>query len=75
MLAGPDVAGLAAVLDATAIEVIASGGVSSASDLAALSRLAGPASGRRLAGAIVGKAIYEGRLTVEEGVAACAASV
>ena len=33
-----------------------------------------PADGRRLAGAIVGKAIVDGRFSVEEGVAACAAS-
>ena len=32
------------------------------------------AAGRRLSGAIVGKAIVEGRFSVEEGVAACAAS-
>ena len=32
------------------------------------------AAGRRLAGAIVGKAIVEGRFSVEEGIAACAAS-
>jgi len=75
MLSGPDVAGLAAVLDATDVDVIASGGVSTADDLRALGRVRGPSTGRRLAGVIVGKAIYEGRLTVAEGVAACAASV
>ena len=32
------------------------------------------AAGRRLSGAIVGKAIVEGRLRVEEGIAACAVS-
>jgi phosphoribosylformimino-5-aminoimidazole carboxamide ribonucleotide (ProFAR) isomerase len=31
-------------------------------------------AGRRLAGAIVGKAFVEGRLSVEEAMAACAAS-
>jgi phosphoribosylformimino-5-aminoimidazole carboxamide ribonucleotide (ProFAR) isomerase len=74
MLAGPDIEGLQAVLDCTPAAVIASGGVSSSADVAALAALSGPASGRRLAGAIVGRALYEGRLTVEEGVAACAAS-
>ena len=74
MLGGPDTAGLTAVLDATAVDVVASGGVSSADDVATLSRLRGPRSGRRLAGVVVGRALYEGRLTVEEGVAACAAS-
>ena len=74
MLAGPDVEGLGAALDATAVDVIASGGVASAADIAALAAVRGPRSGRRLAGVVVGRALYEGRLTVEEGVAACAAS-
>jgi phosphoribosylformimino-5-aminoimidazole carboxamide ribotide isomerase len=72
MLSGPDLAGLRALLGATSLPVVASGGVSGAEDLAALARL--EASGRVLAGAIVGKAIVEGRLTVEEGLAACAVS-
>jgi phosphoribosylformimino-5-aminoimidazole carboxamide ribonucleotide (ProFAR) isomerase len=74
MLSGPDLDGLAVVLEATAIDVIASGGVSGVSDVAALAALRST-SGRRLAGAIVGKAIYEGRMSVGEGIAACAASV
>jgi phosphoribosylformimino-5-aminoimidazole carboxamide ribotide isomerase len=74
MLRGPDTGGLAAVLDATAVDVVASGGVSGADDVATLSRLRGPRRGRGLAGVVVGRALYEGRLTVEEGVAACAAS-
>jgi phosphoribosylformimino-5-aminoimidazole carboxamide ribotide isomerase len=73
MLTGPDAEGLGAVLDATGVDVLASGGVSGAADLGALSRLRGATSGRRLAGAVVGRAIYEGRLTVAEGLAACAA--
>jgi phosphoribosylformimino-5-aminoimidazole carboxamide ribotide isomerase len=72
MLRGPDFAGLQALLRATSLPVVASGGVSGLDDLAALAEL--EADGRRLAGAIVGKAIVEGRLSVEEGVAACAAS-
>jgi phosphoribosylformimino-5-aminoimidazole carboxamide ribotide isomerase len=74
MLRGPDLTGLEAVLDATAVDVIASGGVSSGADIAALAALRGPATARALAGVIVGKAIYEGRVTVAEGVAVCAAS-
>jgi phosphoribosylformimino-5-aminoimidazole carboxamide ribotide isomerase len=72
MLAGPDLAGLQALLAATALPVVASGGVAGLDDLTALAGL--QASGRRLAGAIVGKAIVEGRLSVAEGIAACAAS-
>ena len=70
--AGPDLDGLAAVLEATAVDVIASGGVGSLADLQALCSL--ETGGRRLAGAIVGKALHDGLLTVEEAMAACAAS-
>jgi phosphoribosylformimino-5-aminoimidazole carboxamide ribotide isomerase len=72
MLSGPDLAGLQALLEATPLPVVASGGVSELEDLVALAGL--EAGGRRLAGAIVGKAIVEGRFSVEEGIAACAAS-
>jgi len=70
-LAGPDLEGLASVLEATTVDVIASGGVSSLADIEALTSL--KASGRRLSGVIVGKALYEGEFTVEEAIAACAA--
>jgi phosphoribosylformimino-5-aminoimidazole carboxamide ribotide isomerase len=72
MLSGPDLAGLEALLEATSLPVVASGGVSNVDDLVALAGLEG--GGRRLSGAIVGKAIVEGRFSVEEGIAACAAS-
>ncbi len=72
MLSGPDLAGLRALLAATSLPVVASGGVAGVDDLTALAGLA--AAGRRLDGAIVGKAIVEGRLSVEEGIAACAVS-
>jgi phosphoribosylformimino-5-aminoimidazole carboxamide ribotide isomerase len=73
MLEGPDLAGLRALLASTTHPVIASGGVATLDDLAALAAL--DAGGRRLAGAIVGKALVEHRFSVEEAVAACAASV
>jgi phosphoribosylformimino-5-aminoimidazole carboxamide ribotide isomerase len=72
MLEGPDLAGLTTLLAATSLPLVASGGVASLGDLGALADLT--AGGRRLAGAIVGKAIVDGRFEVEEGVAACAAS-
>ena len=68
-LEGPNLEGLAAVLEASDIPVIASGGVGALSDLEALATL--EASGRRLDGAIVGKALYEGHFTVEEAIAVC----
>ncbi|MGH9164894.1 MAG: 1-(5-phosphoribosyl)-5-[(5-phosphoribosylamino)methylideneamino]imidazole-4-carboxamide isomerase, partial [Acidimicrobiales bacterium] len=70
MLTGPDIEGLAAVLAATEVPVIASGGVAALDDLRALARLV--VDGRSLAGVIVGKAIYEGTFSVAEAVAACA---
>jgi phosphoribosylformimino-5-aminoimidazole carboxamide ribotide isomerase len=77
MLTGPDLDGLAAVLASTDVGVIASGGVASVADVAALAALRyEPAGGppRRLLGAITGKALVDGRMTVEEAVAACAPS-
>ena len=68
-LEGPDIDGLASVLDAVSVDVIASGGVGQLGDLTALAGLEGRA-GRRLSGVIVGTALYEGHLTVDEAVAA-----
>ena len=68
MLSGPALDTMALVLGGTSRPVIASGGVSSVDDLHALARLP-------LEGAIVGRAIYEHRFTVEEGIAACSAPV
>lgn len=61
MLEGPNVAELGAVAAATRIPVIASGGISSAGDLHALQALE-PAG---VTGVIIGKALYDGRLTLE----------
>jgi phosphoribosylformimino-5-aminoimidazole carboxamide ribotide isomerase len=83
MLTGPDLDGLRTVLAMTELPVIASGGVGAPSDVEALARLAvapgaaPDANGshlRRLSGVITGKALVEGRMTVEEAVAACARS-
>ncbi len=63
-MTGPDVDQLTAVLEATSTPVVASGGVGELADLLALSALV--VEGRELAGAIVGRAIYEGRFTVTE---------
>ena len=73
MLGGPDLVGLAAVLEATALPVIASGGVGSVEDIRALATMSVRVGGskRRLTGTICGKALVDGRMTVGEGVAAC----
>jgi phosphoribosylformimino-5-aminoimidazole carboxamide ribotide isomerase len=65
---GPDVDQLTAVLAATTTPVIASGGVGDLADLLALAAV--EVDGRELAGAIVGRAIYEGRFTVTEALEA-----
>jgi len=68
LLLGPDVAGYRALLRTCEIPLIASGGTGSLDDLRRLARL--QVAGRRLAGAIVGRAIYEGRFSVPDAVAA-----
>jgi phosphoribosylformimino-5-aminoimidazole carboxamide ribotide isomerase len=65
MLAGPDVDGARAIA-AFGLDVIASGGVASLDDLRTI-RDAG------LAGAIVGRALYEGRFTLAEALRCIAA--
>jgi phosphoribosylformimino-5-aminoimidazole carboxamide ribotide isomerase len=72
LMGGADTNGLAELLAATELDVIASGGVGTLDDLLALDAVA--AGERRLAGAIVGTAIYEGRVDVAEAVAALAGS-
>jgi len=66
MLQGPDLDGLVAVAEASGLPVIASGGVASPADIAALRGL----EGRGVVGAIVGKALYDGRLSLEAALAA-----
>lgn len=60
MLSGPNLSAVEEMAIATGKEVIASGGVSQLADLTSLKKL--ESSGVK--GAIVGKAIYEGRFTV-----------
>ncbi len=71
MLSGPDLSLYEALLDATAIPVIASGGIGELVHMHELGALRSRDGSRTLSGAIAGKAIYEGRFTVAEGVAAC----
>jgi phosphoribosylformimino-5-aminoimidazole carboxamide ribotide isomerase len=65
MLTGPDIGG-ARALAALGLDVIASGGVASLDDLRTV-RAAG------LAGAIIGRALYEGRFTLPEALACAGA--
>ena len=73
MLQGPDLEQLAAVLEVVRLPVIASGGVATIARPAPARRCSSVA-GRQLAGAITGAAVYEGKFTVAEGIAACSRS-
>jgi len=67
-LEGPDVDGLTAMLDATDVDVIASGGVGTIADLLALADVS--VGEKSISGSITGRAIYEGRFTVAEALTA-----
>ncbi|MGE0067937.1 MAG: 1-(5-phosphoribosyl)-5-[(5-phosphoribosylamino)methylideneamino]imidazole-4-carboxamide isomerase [Solirubrobacterales bacterium] len=67
---GPAIAELGEIAAATGAQVIASGGVGHLSHLEALAELG--ASTSNLEGAIVGRALYERKFTVAEGIAALA---
>jgi phosphoribosylformimino-5-aminoimidazole carboxamide ribotide isomerase len=69
---GPDVEGLRRVLAGSPHGVVASGGVRGAEDLMTLARL--QVDDRGLAGAIVGTALVEGAVSIEEALAACTVS-
>jgi phosphoribosylformimino-5-aminoimidazole carboxamide ribotide isomerase len=68
MLSGPDLGEVGRIADVVRGTFVYSGGVSSVKDLRALAALRQV----NLAGVIVGKALYEGRLEVGEGQAALA---
>lgn len=63
MLSGPDADGVEALCAVAQVPVLASGGVASAADVAVL-------AGTRAAGCIIGRALYEGRLTLAQARAA-----
>jgi phosphoribosylformimino-5-aminoimidazole carboxamide ribotide isomerase len=65
MLTGPNVAGLRRIVEETAFSVIASGGISRIEDLYAVQRI-----GPRIEGAIVGKALYDGKIHLAEAIRA-----
>lgn len=65
MMAGPNVSAMAEMQRAVDFPVIASGGVTTRDDVAALAAIP-------MAGCIVGRALYEGTLTIEEALAAAA---
>ncbi len=68
MLGGPNLRELEALLEVAAAPVIASGGVASAADVRGLRAL----EARGLEGVIVGRALYEGRVRLQDLLAAAA---
>jgi len=62
VLTGPNTLSLRQMIDGTGLEVIASGGVSRIEDVRALSAMKHP----RLDGVIIGKALYEGLVKLED---------
>jgi phosphoribosylformimino-5-aminoimidazole carboxamide ribotide isomerase len=62
-LGGPNVAAMREMREAVALDVVASGGVSCAADIEQLARIP-------MAGCIVGKALYEGTITLADAHAA-----
>lgn len=63
-LAGPNLTGLEEILAATALQVIASGGIASLEDLGRLKAYA-----PRVRGVIIGQALYSNRITLPEAIA------
>lgn len=72
MLMGPNFQALEELLDTVNISVIASGGISSLEDIKKLLSLSKKKP--HLMGAIVGKALYEGKIILEEALRLCSPS-
>jgi phosphoribosylformimino-5-aminoimidazole carboxamide ribotide isomerase len=66
VLVGPNIPALRQMIDGTGLQVIASGGVSKIDDVRALTEI----KESRLDGVIIGKALYEGLVTLEDALQA-----
>jgi len=67
MLEGPNIAELEAMLKATSLGVIASGGMSTLEDITELKAL----ESRGLVGVIIGKALYDGKIDLARAIQLC----
>lgn len=65
MMAGPNLISLKIIVDESPVPVIASGGVSTMEDIAAIK-----AMGRNVEGVILGKSLYEGKIDLRQAIAA-----
>ncbi len=67
MLGGPNIESLTELINATDLDVVAAGGVSSIEDVKNLKNL----EGNGLKGIIIGKALYEGKVDLAEAIKIC----
>jgi phosphoribosylformimino-5-aminoimidazole carboxamide ribotide isomerase len=65
MMEGPNLSSLKLIVEASPVPVIASGGITSIEDIAAIKAL-----GPRIEGVVLGKALYEGKIDLRKAVAA-----
>ena len=63
MLAGPNIERTKALIDAVAVPVVASGGVTTVDDIRKLAEIGADS-------AIIGRALYEGTITLADAIAA-----
>jgi len=69
MLTGPNFNGVRELLEATSLDIVAGGGISSIEDVKKLNALS--SGKRRLAGIIIGKALYEKTVDLKEAIKIC----
>jgi phosphoribosylformimino-5-aminoimidazole carboxamide ribotide isomerase len=62
MMQGANIEAVKSLLQQTSVDVIISGGIATVSDIQNISRLGNP----RIIGCIIGKALYEGKIKIEE---------
>jgi phosphoribosylformimino-5-aminoimidazole carboxamide ribotide isomerase len=65
MMAGPNITSLKLIVDAAPVPIIASGGISTLEDIAAIKAL-----GPKVEGVILGKSLYEGKIDLAQAIAA-----
>ncbi|MCM8796797.1 MAG: 1-(5-phosphoribosyl)-5-[(5-phosphoribosylamino)methylideneamino]imidazole-4-carboxamide isomerase [Candidatus Omnitrophica bacterium] len=63
-LSGPNIKDIKRMLKRTSLRIIASGGISSLTDISKLKKL----EGEGLVGVVIGKALYEGRFTLKQAI-------
>ena len=67
LLQGPNLASIEEMAEYSGLKIIASGGVSSVENIKALKEM----ESLGVSGAIIGKALYEGKISLEEALSRC----